>query len=70
MFPSGGSDGDKKSIYVNCTAGMNRYNYQWVEKDSEAMEAPLTIIPENSNPESESESSNPATIRQRGIGRG
>ena len=54
-FPSGGSDGDKKSIYVSCTAGMIRYNYQWVENASEEMEAPLVIPPEDSNPEPESE---------------
>lgn len=40
MFPPGGSDGDKKSIYVNCTAGMARYNYQWVEKASQENEVP------------------------------
>jgi hypothetical protein len=50
-FPSGGSDGDKKSIYVSCTAGMNRYNYQWVESESEG----LITIPENLGSEQEPE---------------
>lgn len=59
-FPSGRSDGAKKSIYVNCDAGMNRYNYQWVEKDSGAMEAPQTTTPETTQPEPEWEPSTPA----------
>ncbi|MBE0698690.1 MAG: hypothetical protein IH586_17365, partial [Anaerolineaceae bacterium] len=59
-FPPGGSDGDKKSIYVNCDAGMNRYNYQWVGKDSEAMQAPPPAIPESIQPTPEPESSPPA----------
>lgn len=46
-FPSGGSDGDKLSIVVGCTAGRNRYNYQWVENDS----AGFTTNPENEEPE-------------------
>ena len=54
QFPPGGSDGDKKSIYVNCTAGMARYNYQWVKKDSEALVPPITTDPEDFQPESES----------------
>ncbi len=50
-FPSGGSDGDEKSIYVSCTAGMNRYNYQWVEGASAGLVAPPTTIPGYLNPE-------------------
>ncbi len=61
-FPSGGSDGDKKSIYVSCTAGMIRYNYQWVENASEEMEAPLVIPPEDSNQEPESEPTSGAPL--------
>ena len=60
LFPSGGSDGDEKSIYVSCTAGMNRYNYQWVEGASAGLEA-TPIIPEIFIPEFEFGSSNPAT---------
>ncbi len=50
-FPSGGSDGDEKSIYIKCTAGMNRYNYRWVENDS----AGLAPVPENEEPETGTE---------------
>ena len=45
-FPSGGSDGDEKSIYIKCTAGMNTYNYRWVENSS----AGLAPVPENEEP--------------------
>lgn len=50
-FPSGGSDGDEKSIYIKCTAGMNRYNYRWVENNS----AGLAPVPENEEPETGTE---------------
>ncbi len=50
-FPSGGSDGDKKSIYIKCTAGMNTYNYRWVENSS----AGLAPVQENEEPESGTE---------------
>ncbi len=56
-FPSGGSDGDELSIYVTCTAGMNRYNYRWVADDSEG----FATIPENVEPETEWEPSTPST---------
>ena len=63
-FPPG-SDGAQKSIYVNCTAGMNCYNYQWVAKDSEG----LTTIPENIEPETEPEGepSTPTTTPASGL---
>ncbi len=50
-FPPGGSDGETLSIYVSSTAGMNRYNYQWVESESEG----LITIPENLGSEQEPE---------------
>ncbi len=50
-FPSGGSDGDEKSIYIKCTAGMNTYNYRWVENSS----AGLAPVQENEEPESGTE---------------
>jgi hypothetical protein len=28
-FPSGESNGDEKTIYIKCIAGMNIYNYRW-----------------------------------------
>ncbi|TFG70505.1 MAG: hypothetical protein E4H27_05910, partial [Anaerolineales bacterium] len=55
IFPSGGSDGDEKSIYVNCTAGMNRYNYQWVagaSADLEATPVPTETLIPSPTPES------------------
>lgn len=61
-LPSGGSDGDEISIYVTCTAGMNRYNYRWVENDSEG----FTTIPENVEPGTESEPSTPSTTPGKG----
>lgn len=51
VFPPGNSYVDKLSIYITCTAGMNRYNYQWVETASEE----LATILENEDPEPEPE---------------
>lgn len=51
MFPPGNSYVDKLSIYITCTVGMNRYNYQWVETANEE----LATILENEEPEPEPE---------------
>jgi hypothetical protein len=60
MFPPGNSYVDKLSIYITCTVGMNRYNYQWVDTSSEALEAPLILPTEYSNPEPEFEPEAPS----------
>ncbi len=55
-FPPGESDGDEKSIYIKCIAGMNRYNYRWVASDGQG----LMTVPENSGAETGREPLSPA----------
>lgn len=53
VFGSGYSEGDLKSLYITCDAGMVRYNYQWVSDPAPTVTPsptpiPITVLPTSS----------------------